>query len=227
MTVKMKPLFPKKENGRTFAVQKKEKPSVDQQIMETGVRLRGLQRKYRIIIDRELRALRGSRARKQDNPKAVNNLKNAYYCLTIVNKAQERLREITTLQELSKAMNEMGSVLKLMNVVSGKTEKVKTRALQKGIRGLEKATGKDEGGMSNFFQQPLDTLVGDDIIESLLNGKSLEACMDEQEGIQVDPEDAVPLSTEYLQEIGELEEMPEDQDPEQIIADMEEMMRYM
>ena len=81
--------------------------------------------------------------------------------------------------------------------------------------------------MSNFFQQPLDTLVGDDIIESLLNGKSLEACMDEQEGIQVDPEDAVPLSTEYLQEIGELEEMPEDQDPEQIIADMEEMMRYM
>ncbi len=60
--MKMKPLFPKKENGKTSAVQKKEKPSVDQQIMETGVRLRGLQRKYRIIIDRELRARFGEAA---------------------------------------------------------------------------------------------------------------------------------------------------------------------
>ena len=147
--MRMKPLFPKKENGGKTAAPKKEKPTVDEQIMETGVRLRGLQRKYRIIIDRELRALRGSRARKQDNPKAVQNLKNAYYCLTIVNKAQERLREITTLQELSKAMNEMGAVLKLMNVVAGKTEKVKTRALQKGIRGMEKAAGRDDGGSNN------------------------------------------------------------------------------
>ena len=61
--MRMKPLFPKKENGGKTAAPKKEKPTVDEQIMETGVRLRGLQRKYRIIIDRELRALRGSRGR--------------------------------------------------------------------------------------------------------------------------------------------------------------------
>ncbi len=225
--MKMKPLFPKKENSGRTAAPKKEKPTVDQQIMETGVRLRSLQRKYRIIIDRELRALRGSRAKKQENPKAVNNLKNAYYCLTIVNKAQERLREITTLQELSMAMNEMGAVLKLMNVVAGKTEKVKSRALQKGIRGMEKAAGRDDGGMKNFFREPLDTLVGDDIIESLLSGKSLEACMDEQEGIQVDPSEAVPLSTEYFQELGELDSSGSDLDTEKILADLDDMIRQM
>ena len=225
--MRMKPLFPKKENSGRTAAPKKEKPTVDQQIMETGVRLRSLQRKYRIIIDRELRALRGSRAKKQENPKAVNNLKNAYYCLTIVNKAQERLREITTLQELSTAMNEMGAVLKLMNVVAGKTEKVKSRALQKGIRGMEKAAGRDDGGMKNFFKEPLDTLVGDDIIESLLSGKSLEACTDEQEGIQVDPSEAVPLSTEYFQELGELDSSGSDLDTEKILADLDDMIRQM
>ena len=146
--MRMKPLFGNRDSKKSVsAAPKKEKPSVDQQIMEAGVRIRGLQRKYRVIIDRELRALRGSRAKKQENPKAVNNLKNAYYCLTIVNKAQERLREITTLQELSTAMNEMGSVLKLMNVVAGKTEKVKSRPLRKEIRRMEAAAGKDDGGM--------------------------------------------------------------------------------
>ena len=43
------------------------------------------------------------------------------------------------MQELSRAMNEMGSVLKLMNRVAGRTEKVNTEALQKGIKGMEGA----------------------------------------------------------------------------------------
>ena len=195
----IKSFFQKKDGaGKPGEFFKKEKPTVEQQIMEIGVRLRGLQRKYKVVIERELRALRGSRSRKQENPKAEASLKNAYYCLTIVNQAQNRLREITSMQELSRAMNEMGSVLKLMNRVAGRTEKVNTRALQKGIKGMEGAAQQGEAGMKQFFQQPLDALVGDDIIESLLKGKSLEECMDDQEGIRMDPADAVPLSAEYL-----------------------------
>ena len=49
----------------------------------------------------------------------------------------------------------------------------------------------------------------------------------QQEGIQVDPVDAVPLSTEYLQELGEMEESAEDLDAEQILADLDYMIRQM
>ena len=224
----IKSFFQKKDGaGKPGEFFKKEKPTVEQQIMEIGVRLRGLQRKYKVVIERELRALRGSRSRKQENPKAEASLKNAYYCLTIVNQAQNRLREITSMQELSRAMNEMGSVLKLMNRVAGRTEKVNTRALQKGIKGMEGAAQQGEAGMKQFFQQLLDALVGDDIIESLLKGKSLEECMDDQEGIRMDPADAVPLSAEYLKELGETEEPLADADMEQTLEDIEDMIRQM
>ena len=121
-------------------------------------------------MERELRAIRYSRERRRDNPKAVTNLKNAYYALTVINRAQERLREITTIQELSKAMNEMGAVLKMMNRISGRAEKVDDRQIRKDLRKMDKAEGRDGTGMQNTFQAPLDTLVDDDVVERLLKG---------------------------------------------------------
>ncbi len=206
--MKKEPLFPKKE-----------KPDVDHLITEAGVRLRGLQRKYRVIIERELRALRHSRTQKRDNPKAVTNLKNAYYSLAIISRAQERLREITSFQELCKAMNEMGSVLKLMNRISGKTEKVKVNKLNAGIRKLDKAAERDEGGMQNMFQQPLDALVEDEIIERLLKGESVDSCLDMEDGILMDMEEVLPFGESFVRESGE------ELDLDQSMADIDELMR--
>lgn len=206
--MKKEPLFPKKE-----------KMDVDHQIMEAGVRLRGLQRKYRVVIERELRALRHSRTQKRDNPKAVTNLKNAYYSLAVTSRAQERLREVTSLQELCKAMNEMGAVLKLMNRIDGRTEKVKVNKLNAGIRKLDKATQRDDGGMQNIFQTPLDSLVEDEIIERLLKGESVDACLDMEDGILMDMEDILPFGETFAGEPGE------EVDLDQSMADIDELMR--
>lgn len=205
--MKKGPLFPKKE-----------KQDVDYQIMEAGVRIRGLQRKYRVIIERELRALRYSRERKRENPKAMANLKNAYYSLSVINRAHERLQEISSLQELCKAMNEMGAVLKLMNTISGRTEKVNTRALNAGMKGMEKAGQRDDSGVSNFFSLPVDSLVDDAVIERLLGGESLEECMEMEES-SVKMEEILPFSEEFLQNMGA------GNDLDQSMADIEELTK--
>ena len=205
--MKKGPLFPKKE-----------KQNIDYQIMEAGVRIRGLQRKYRLIIERELRALRYSRTRKRDNPKAVANLKNAYYSLAIINNAHERLREISSVQELCKAMNEMGAVLKLMNSISGRTEKVNVRALNNGIKGMEKAGQRDESGMKNFFRVPVDDLVDDSVIERLLGGESLEECLDMEEAA-IKMEEILPFSEDELQNLDEENAL------EKSMADIDELTR--
>lgn len=206
--MRKEPLFPKKE-----------KPDVDHQIMEAGVRLRRLQRKYRVIIERELRALRHSRTQKRDNPKAMANLKNAYYSLAVTNKAQDRLREITSVQELCKAMNEMGAVLKIMNRIDGRTEKVKVNKLNAGIRKMDKAAQRDEGGMQNMFKEPLDSLVEDEVIERLLKGESVDSCLDMEEGIMMDMEEILPFGEAFAEGTGE------DLDLEQSMADIDELMR--
>lgn len=206
--MKKGPLFPKKE-----------KPNVDHQIMEAEVRLRGLQRKYRVIIERELRALRHSRSQKRDNPKAVTNLKNAYYSLAVLNRAQERLREITSLQELCKTMNEMGAVLKLMNRASGQTERVKVRTLNAGIRRLDEAEGSGGGAMENLFRTPLDSLVDDEIVERLLKGETVDSCLDVEDGLMMDMGDILPFGN-ALEADADME-----LDLDQSMADIDELMR--
>lgn len=206
--MKKGPLFPKKG-----------KRDVDHEILEAGVRMSGLQRKYRVIVERELRAIRYSRERRRDNPKAVTNLKNAYYALTVINRAQERLREITTIQELSKAMNEMGAVLKMMNRISGRAEKVDDRQIRKDLRKMDKAEGRDGTGMQNIFQAPLDTLVDDDVVERLLKGASLEECLDMEEGIQAGMEDVLPLGEEILDGLDSEEVL------DQSMADIDELIK--
>ena len=191
--MKFGPLMPKKE--------KKEKPSIDQQIMEAGVRLRALQRKYRVMIERELRAVRYSKTQKKENPKATANLKSAFYALSVVNKAQARLREITSEQELAKAMNEMSAVLKLINGIDGKTEKVNTKSLNAGIKKMDKNAAKSDDGTANAFVQPLDELVDDSIIERLLKGDSLDRCLNDEEDLVQDLMDAVPISESIVQDL--------------------------
>ena len=208
--MKKGPLFPKKE-----------KRDVDHEIMEAGVRMSGLQRKYRVIVERELRALRYSRERKRDNPKAMTNLKNAYYALTVINRAQERLREITTIQELSKAMNEMGAVLKMMNRISGRTEKVDDKQIKKGLRNMDRAEGRDGTGMQNIFQAPLDTLVDDDVVERLLKGATLEECLDMEEGIQAGMEEVLPFGEVFLDSLDSEEAL------DQRMPDIDELLKHL
>ena len=141
------------------------------------------------------------------------------YSLAVTNKAQDRLREITSVQELCKAMNEMGAVLKIMNRIDGRTEKVKVNKLNAGIRKMDKAAQRDEGGMQNMFKEPLDSLVEDEVIERLLKGESVDSCLDMEEGIMMDMEEILPFGEAFAEGTGE------DLDLEQSMADIDELMR--
>lgn len=183
---------------------KNNETTVDQKIMEAGVRLRALDKKYRVIIEKELRVIRYDKVNKhKDNLRAISKLKNAYYGLTIVNTSRERLSEITSTQELNKALNETGNILKLLNGIDGGSEKVKKFTLNYQLKKQDKAIAKEEGGISPVFKTPIDTLVEDDVVERLLGGQTLDDCLDGATGILCDMDEAIPFSEAFFSEMGQ------------------------
>lgn len=185
--------------------QKKDKPTTDQQIMEVGVRLRALDKKYRVLIEKEVRQIRYDKEHKQkDNLRAISKAKNAYYGLNIVNSMHERLADISSTQELNKALNETGSLLKMLNKLDNKSEKVKTFTLNWQLKKHNKAMGQMEGGMPNVFREPIDALVDDDVINRLVRGDSVDQCLDGNEGILCDMNEAIAFSDDFLAELGEI-----------------------
>lgn len=166
MEMKMNPLFPKKK-----------KKSRDEVILDLDVQLRRLEEQYSIIINRELRALRYSKKHNTENPKAVNKIKNAYYGLGVVKQAQENLREVRSSHELCKTMNEMGGALKVLNRISGESQHVNAGSINRQINKMNQNTDRRDGGMENVFRTSIDDLVGDDIVERLMNGESPTNCL--------------------------------------------------
>lgn len=185
--------------------QKKEKQTTEEQILEVGVRLRALDKKYRVLIEKELRQIRYDKTHRQkDNLRAISKAKNAYYGLTIVNTMRERLADITSTQELNKALNETGSILKMLNKLDVKSEKVKSFTLNWQLKKHDKAMGKMEGGMDNVFREPIDALVDDTVIDRLVKGESVDRCLDESEGILCNMEEAISFSDDFLTELGDI-----------------------
>lgn len=157
---------------------KNEKKSYQQMALELNVQLRVLEDRFRVIIEREVRALRKSRSKGIDNPRSISKIKNAYYCLTVLEKAKDELQDIETSAQLAQCMNEMGSALNTLNRLFGKSEPVKTSFINRAIDKMNGNSGKRDGGMSNVFPKSLNELVDDDIIERLVKGDTVQACME-------------------------------------------------
>lgn len=196
--------------------QKKEKPSIQQQIIEADSRLRGLQKKYSIIIEKELRTIRYNKDHRLDTTKSTTSLKNAYYSLSVVNLAQDRLQEMSSINELCKAMNELGSVLKVINGISGKAQKVNVRKLNKNIDKLS----DEKTGIGGLYNKPIDSLVDDSVVERLLRGDELEDCLYTQDGIAISLDDVIPYSEDYLGELND-----SDLNIDESMADIDALIR--
>lgn len=196
--------------------QKKEKPSIQQQIIEADSRLRGLQKKYSIIIEKELRTIRYNKDHRLDTTKSTTSLKNAYYSLSVVNLAQDRLQEMSSINELCKAMNELGSVLKVINGISGKAQKVNVRKLNKNIDKLS----DEKTGIGGLYNKPIDSLVDDSVVERLLRGDELEDCLYTQDGITISLDDVIPYSEDYLGELND-----SDLNIDESMADIDALIR--
>lgn len=186
--MKFEPLFP---------INKKKKKPLDQQIIETDAQLRTLEDQFRLVISREVRALRNNR----NNKRAQDKIKNAMYSLQIVQNAQEQLRDIDTTHELNKAMNSLSLTLKALNGIFLRSDSVNGTRLQKRIDKMEKSDEKRSGGMNNAFGTDVDALISDDIIERLLNGEAIDKCLQNPDRELKTPQEALFTDTSLLDQI--------------------------
>lgn len=167
----------------------------DDKVFEVGVRLRGLKRKYNVIIDREKRAIQHKRELGKDDSKSVSILKNAYYSIYLIEEAQERLVEISNHRELCKTMNDMSASFKLMNSISVKSDKVKDFLLKYRVSRMDDLSENEKERLTKQYLDPIDELVGDDVVENLIQGKRVEECMRGQDGIKMTLDEAQEVAT--------------------------------
>lgn len=213
--MKMQPLFPKKE-----------KPSMDKVIMDTDVKLRMLKDKYSTMLSRELRTARYNKSHGKTDSKNYSKIGIAYYSLNIVDKAQTRLQDIYDNRELCKSMGEMSAALGAINGLSVKVGDIDVQDMMKKLKKMDAAAGEtdkrlvnalgalsgsDKGGSGGL---PIESLVDRDIIEKLINGASVEECVNAGEGVNQDVEDLFQAFSqdEAFQPFSEedLENNPED-----------------
>lgn len=184
-----KPLLSSNKTAKKAA-----KPSIDEQILDAGVRLRALESNYKTIIKRELGAIRKSKSMNRDNPKATAKVKNAFYALSVVNHARESLREITSAQELAKSMNELNSVLHLLGTISGNTEKAKRVKPET----LDRIDDNTDRGIQKIFKGGIDNLVDDSVLDQLLKGEEIDDCLEQQEVKYDSADDVIEFDAESV-----------------------------
>lgn len=181
----------------------------DEQIFEIGVKLRELKTRYKVIIERQLRLIRHAREINKVDKRAESTLKTSYYSLIMVERAQERLTEISDDHELCRAMNDMSSVFKMMNGLANPSQKIKDIILKMRVEKMEGNAVNDGERLeeqeklmrSNF--QPVDKIVSDEVIEKLINGTPLEDCINYQEGVTVSPETVQEAAIQAFEDDGE------------------------
>lgn len=197
--MKLGPLFPR-DNKKKEAKANKEKAKndINYQLLDTNVRLQALKKKYKIMIQQDLNQIKYSQSHKKENPRAIQHLKNCYYCLGIVQQAEERLYDITSEQELCQSINEMGQILKMLNGLNGKTEKVHVRMVHKGYGNLKKGDAKGGQALDTVFGTSIDELVDDTVVEQLLKGASIEECLENEEGILYGADEIKPVNIEEI-----------------------------
>ena len=151
----------------------KNKKSRDEMILDLDIQLRRLEDQYKIIINRELRALRYSRKNNSENPRSVGKIKHAYYGLGVIKQAQENLRDVRTTNELFSTMNEMGTALKLLNRISSSTERPHSFTIDRQIKKMDKNIGVQAVSESRIAKTigGIDTQVSDYSISIVGPGK--------------------------------------------------------
>ncbi len=108
MEIKNIPLFPKKS-----------RKTQEEAILDLDPQLRHLEEQYLVLATRELRAVRYSKKHQGEHPRAASKLMNAYFGLGVVRKALEDLQDARSVHELSKAITETCTMLKMLNRISG------------------------------------------------------------------------------------------------------------
>ena len=155
----------------------KPKKSRSEVILDLGIELRRLEERFEVLIEGELRTIKYNRKKGISSTRSVDKLKNAYYSLHIIRRAKENLRDIRTTGELTKSMNEMGAALKVLNGISGQSVHVRRWLINYNVQAMDASAERRSDGIKQVFPESINELVGDDVVERLISGESLESCL--------------------------------------------------
>lgn len=116
----------------------------EEAILQCRVTLRKLQRQHRAMLERETRLARELKERRLESPSNDTKIKINYYLLQVIDKTLVRLSQIQDTDELNRTMNEFAGVLASVRKLSSGVEKTEKKALNRGIRRMEKEEKKEE-----------------------------------------------------------------------------------
>lgn len=182
----------------------KPKKTREEVILDLGIELSRLEENYNVIIMRELRAVKKSRAQGRTNARAVDKIKNAYYGLLIIGRAKENLRDIRTTHDLTKTMNEMGAALRVLNGISGQSEHVRRWLINYNVEAMDRNAERRGDGLKQVFPESINELVGDDIVERLLSGESVDSCLNGGDELLFSEEGGLNFTEELINQINSL-----------------------
>lgn len=203
--MKFSALFPRKEKAKV------EKKDIDQVLFEAGKELIKLKERYSITLQRELAIARRNKEKGIKNSANYSKIGIAYYSLNIVQSAQEKVRDLTSSRELYNCMNQMTSVLGMINGITGKIGKLNPADLIKGIGTMNSdssGAGKDllktlaalsGASLESKDNVSIDSLVSVDVIERLIAGADPENCVKASEGIVTNTGEVMDVISKVLE----------------------------
>lgn len=125
----------------------------EETILQCRVTLRKLQKKYKLMLDRELMQARALREKGLKSSSNEAKIKLNYYMLRVIDQTSERLTDIQDTAELNEAMREFAGVLASINKMSEKVDRRGGKSLAAGIDKMQKQSAKEEKQLGSIFSQ--------------------------------------------------------------------------
>lgn len=123
----------------------------EETILECRVTLRKLQKKYKLMLDRELMQARGLREKGLKSNSNETKIKLNYYMLRVIDQTAERLTDIQDTAQLNEAMSEFANVLASINKMSESVDRRGGKSLAAGIGKMQMQQKKEEKSLGSIF----------------------------------------------------------------------------
>ena len=191
----------------------KETEDIDTLILRTGTQLNELEKKFTLILNKELARARYNRERGVKNSANYSRIGIAYYSLNAIKSVQERMSEISSSRDLYTTVNSLGRTI---GTINGLNKNIGHMDIKGVMSNLKKMTGQSSGASKELISAleklsganagltdtvPIEALVSSDVIERLISGEDeLSEMVESHEGLNQNTDDVMNLINRALEE---------------------------
>ena len=191
----------------------KETEDIDVLILRTGTQLNELEKKFTLILNKELAKARYNKERGVKNSANYSRIGIAYYSLNAIKSVQERMNEVASSRDLYTTVNSLGRTI---GTINGLNNNIGHMDIKGVMSNLKKMTGQSGGASKELVSAleklsgvdtkitdtvPIETLVSADVIERLINsGDELSEMVESHEGLNQNTDDVMNLINKALED---------------------------